>query len=125
MATWLESKDAGQQNFSGTTAKTPKDSLVGHEVKLVTLPHNASLALAHGNRTHVLVFVNDRHPERGKWVPREGLCVVQDLKQGAPLVPGALFGVDRLHDVVTQEAGDGQEDQVLLWVVAAASQEGR
>lgn len=55
-------------------------SLVRHEEELVSLPHNASLALAHGNGTHVLVLVNDRHPEGGQGVSRQGVCVVQDLK---------------------------------------------
>ena len=41
----------------------PEHLLVGHKEKLVSLPHNASFTLAHSDSSHVLVLVNDRHPE--------------------------------------------------------------
>ena len=89
---------------SGATESGAHDmqgcSLVRHEEELVSLPHNASLALAHGNGAHVLILVNDGHPEGGQGISRQGVCVVQDLKEGPPSVPGASLGVHRLHDVV-------------------------
>lgn len=90
-----------QQVYTMHEARISAHSLVGHEEELVPLPHNASLALAHGNSPHVLVLVDDGHPEGGQGVPGEGVCVVQDLKQGAPSVPGALLGVDCLLNVVS------------------------
>ena len=75
-------------------------SLVRHEEELVSLPDDASLALAHGNGAHVLILVNDGHPEGGQGISRQGVCVVQDLKEGPPLVPGASLWVHCLHDVV-------------------------
>ena len=41
----------------------PEHLLVRHKEKLVSLPHNASFTLAHSDSSHVLVLVNDRHPE--------------------------------------------------------------
>lgn len=67
--------------------------LVGHEVQLVAFSDNAILALAHGNGTHVLVLVYNRHPEGRERVPGKGRCVVQDFEEGTPLVPRTLFGV--------------------------------
>ena len=98
--------------------------LVGHEEELVPFSDNAILALAHGNRTHVFVLVNDGHPKGCKRVSGEGLRVVQNFKEGAPLVPRTLFGVHCLFDVVTEEPGDRQEHQILLGVIATASEKG-
>ena len=79
-------KEAGAAAATtGGNVRQAGSSLVGHDVEAVILAHDASLAFAHGNRPHVLVLVNDAHAEGGQGIPREGLSVVQDVKQGAAL----------------------------------------
>jgi hypothetical protein len=54
---------------------------VGHDDELIAPLHDTRLRLAHHDRAHVLVLVQDGHAERRVGVPVERLEVVERLEE--------------------------------------------
>ncbi len=96
-------------------------ALVGHDQELVADGDQAGLALSHHDGAHLLVLIDDRHPEWRHHVALEWVRRVQHLpRKQTATSEGSGIRSDYLHSIgkVRQQVWDQIHGTVPFWFLA-------